>query len=155
MDLPDDLPYLYGDPRRVKQILLNILSNAIKFSKTGGEVRVAIGLSDEGNMCFDVIDQGIGIDPEDLEQVMEPFHQAGDALTRSHDGTGLGLHIVKSLVELHEGEVKIESELGEGTSVHLQFPSIRVKDKKALLSKPVKKMKSGGAGTKPDAQSLH
>ncbi|MFD2204660.1 PAS-domain containing protein [Kiloniella antarctica] len=139
LDLPNDLPYLYGDPRRVKQILLNVLSNAVKFSKAGGEVRVTASLSAEGNMCFDITDQGIGIGPKDLEQVMEPFQQTGDAFTRSHDGTGLGLHIVKSLIELHDGQVRIESELGEGTSVYLQFPNIRVRDKKNLLNKPAKK----------------
>ncbi|MEH6629673.1 MAG: PAS-domain containing protein [Halopseudomonas aestusnigri] len=155
LNLPEDLPYLYGDPRRVKQILVNVLSNAVKFSTEGGKVSVSMLISDSGEMCFDVVDQGIGISPEDLVLVMEPFHQAGDALTRSHDGTGLGLHIVKSLVELHGGTVQIESQLDEGTSVHIRLPSTRVIDKTVLSNTPDKITNTGKAGTKPSVQSLH
>ncbi|WP_419903302.1 PAS-domain containing protein [Kiloniella sp.] len=161
LDLPENLPYLYGDPRRIKQILVNVLSNAVKFSTEGGEVSVSIFISDDGDMCFDVIDRGIGISPEDLALVMEPFHQAGDALTRSHDGTGLGLHIVNSLVELHGGSTEIESKLDEGTTVHLRFPKTRVINKKAFLDKsgnntaPERTRKTGKAGTKPNGQPLH
>ncbi len=155
LDLPDDLPYLYADPRRVKQMLINLLSNAVKFSTIGGEVSISMFIDDRRDMCFVITDRGIGIGPEDLTQVMEPFHQVGETLTRSHEGTGLGLHIVKSLVELHDGTITLESTVGEGTTVYLKFPKERVVDRAMLLAKQVEKLEGKSAGTKGDVRSLH
>jgi two-component system, cell cycle sensor histidine kinase PleC len=119
------LPQLLSDRLRVKQILLNILSNAIKFTPEGGGVSVQANCDATGRLAVCVCDTGIGIDPEKIPLVFEPFRQIDSALSRKFDGTGLGLYLVKTLVELHDGEVRIESALGKGTSVFISFPASR------------------------------
>ncbi len=119
------LSLLQADKLKVTQILLNLLSNSIKFTQDGGEVKTQVSLNDQNSIVLSVQDTGIGISPRELEMVMEPFAQTGDTYTRSHDGSGLGLALVKSLTELHGGTVKIESEVGVGTSVFVCFPPER------------------------------
>ncbi|WP_120498486.1 PAS-domain containing protein [Kiloniella sp. EL199] len=133
-EIPNDLPYLYADARRVKQVLINLLSNAVKFSIDEGEVIITASVGKKGNISLTVADKGIGISDEDLAKVVDPFHQVSEALTRNHEGTGLGLHIVNSLVELHGGQVVIESELGVGTSVCVSFPRERSLDRLSVTS---------------------
>jgi len=116
---PDTL--LLADPRALKQMLLNLLSNAIKFTPAGGNVRLTSRRHD-GMLEVAVTDTGIGIAPEDLERVMEPFRQAGNALTREYEGTGLGLPLVRSLINLHGGSIALESTPGVGTTARLRFP---------------------------------
>jgi PAS domain S-box-containing protein len=118
--LPDNLPSLLADERMVKQILINLLSNAVKFTPAGGTVSVIAEAGDRG-LELAVRDTGIGIAPENIDKVLEPFGQVDTAHNRTHQGTGLGLPLVKSLVKLHGGRLKIDSELGKGTTVTAHF----------------------------------
>lgn len=120
------LPSLRADKRKILQIILNLYSNAIKFTPEKGTVSIKATLNQEGDFLIIMEDTGIGIAPEDLETVMEPFGQAGKAHTRSYDGTGLGLALVKSLAEMHGGSAYIESILNEGTVVTVRFPPERI-----------------------------
>src|SRR3979409_64446 len=113
---PEDLPDITGDPRAFKQIVLNLVANAIKFSERGGVVTVSAGI-EGARLVLRVTDTGVGIAADDLKRIGDPFFQAGKTYQRRHEGTGLGLSIVKSLVGLHAGEIKVESQIDEGTSV--------------------------------------
>ena len=124
-DIPAGVPTLYGDKRLVTQILLNLLSNAIKFTPAGGQVALCAAHDDDGAIRFSVKDTGIGIANENLARVTEPFMQAESYLSRSYEGVGLGLALTKQFVELHGGELLIESEEGHGTCVHVRFPPKR------------------------------
>jgi cell cycle sensor histidine kinase DivJ len=109
--VPENLPQMIGDPRAFRQIVLNLVSNAIKFTERGG--RVTISARVEGSrMALRVIDNGVGIAQEDLKRIGDPFFQAGKTYQRRHEGTGLGLSIVKSLVALHQGEIDVQSRVG-------------------------------------------
>jgi two-component system, cell cycle sensor histidine kinase DivJ len=116
-----DLPEMVADKRAVNQILLNLLSNAIRFTDRGGTVTVS-ARAEAGHIAFAVEDNGIGISDEDLARVGEPYFQAGNSYDRRQGGTGLGLSIVKGLVQLHGGELVIRSRVGEGTRVCVQLP---------------------------------
>lgn len=124
VDTPDNLPPLVADSRLVRQILLNILSNAIKYTGVGGSIAVAAGQSDS-MLFFSVSDTGVGIAEEDLDHVLEPFGQARSAADITHPGTGLGLAICKHLAELHGGHLKLDSKLGIGTTVTVYMPASR------------------------------
>ena len=116
-----DLPEMIADKRALNQILLNLLSNAIRFTDRGG--KVAIGARAEAaTITFTVEDNGVGIGDEDLARVGEPYFQARASYDRRHGGTGLGLSIVKGLVRLHGGELSIRSRVGEGTRVTVRLP---------------------------------
>jgi cell cycle sensor histidine kinase DivJ len=118
---PEDLPFMTGDPRAFKQIVLNLVSNAIKFTERGGKVTVSAGV--EGSrLVLRVTDTGVGIAADDLKRVGDPFFQAGKTYQRRHEGTGLGLSIVKSLVGLHAGEITVQSKIDEGTTVAVALP---------------------------------
>ena len=119
--LAPDLPDVAADRRAFNQILINLISNAIKFTPRDGRVTVS-ALCDGPNLAVTVEDTGIGIGEADLPRLGEAFFQARAAYDRSHDGTGLGLSIVKGLVHLHGGEVDIKSRLGEGTRVTVTLP---------------------------------
>jgi PAS domain S-box-containing protein len=124
-DLPVDLPFLRADERRVRQILLNLVSNAIKFTDEGGSVSVSARIED-GAFTLDVVDTGIGMTEEDLVRVMEPFVQADTRLSRKYEGTGLGLPLTKGLVEAHGGTMVLRSVPECGTTVTVTFPAERV-----------------------------
>jgi PAS domain S-box-containing protein len=115
-----------ADQRKLKQILINLLSNAVKFTGDGGRVAIGARLDAEGTFVLSVRDDGIGIKAELLETVLAPFAQADGSLTRSREGTGLGLPLVKALTELHGGTLAIESEDGLGTTVTVRLPAARV-----------------------------
>jgi PAS domain S-box-containing protein len=118
-----DLPRIVIDRRAIRQVLLNILSNAIKFTPPGGDV--AISASVDGNsLAIAVSDTGIGISEGDLPRLTNPFEQAGDVYARTQQGTGLGLAITKQLVELHGGSLHIGSRIGEGTTVTIRLPLV-------------------------------
>ena len=125
-NIPRSLPNLLIDERKFKQILVNLLSNAVKFTPTGGVIVLDACLASDGGIVVTVTDTGTGIRPEDLERVLEPFTQADDPYTRQFEGTGLGLPLSKSLVELHGGTLSLESEIGVGTRVTVRLPSDRV-----------------------------
>ncbi len=119
------LPRLRADEHMVTQIVLNLLSNAVKFTPGGGEVRLRAALGEGGGLELEVADTGIGIADEDLELVLTPFGQVDGSLNRQHQGTGLGLSLTNTLVELHQGRLEIASELGAGTTVTVRFPAER------------------------------
>jgi PAS domain S-box-containing protein len=125
-EVPDVLPLIRADQLRVKQILLNLLSNAIKFTPHGGQISVVCEADIAEGVTIRVTDTGIGIRKDDIPSIMEPFGQVADALNRNHGGTGLGLPICASLMELHNGTLTIESTKDIGTSVSAKFPSERV-----------------------------
>jgi cell cycle sensor histidine kinase DivJ len=118
-----DLPEITGDSRAFKQILLNLVSNAIKFTERGGKVTVAAFI-DDARLVLAVTDTGVGIAADDLKRIGDPFFQAGKTYQRRHEGTGLGLSIVKSLVALHGGELSVESKVDEGTTVTVVLPRV-------------------------------
>ena len=124
-DGTDSLPPLYADERRYRQILLNLMSNAIKFTPSGGAVTLSVRLNDQGQHMLRVTDTGIGMNSNELEQAMCPFGQVDSRLARRHEGTGLGLPLTKGLVELHGGEMTITSAKGTGTTVQVTFPQER------------------------------
>ncbi len=129
-DLPARLPSLVADERRMKQILLNLLSNAVKFTPAEGSVRV-FAETTRGKIRLVVEDTGIGIAAEDIPKILQPFTQVDSTVSREHEGTGLGLPLVKRLAELHDASFEIQSEPGRGTSVSLVFPTQRILRRKA------------------------
>ncbi|MDH3473418.1 MAG: CHASE domain-containing protein [Rhodospirillales bacterium] len=135
-EFPDQLPGLRADPRALRQVLINLLSNAVKFTPEEGEVGVAAGLDGAGNMLLQVSDTGIGIAEQDRETVLQPFNQVDSRLARKYEGTGLGLPLSKRLIELHGGELRIESILGVGTTITLWFPRDRVVARRRAPGRP-------------------
>jgi len=129
-----DLPQAYGDERRVKQVLLNLLSNAVKFTPAGGRVSLWLGATVDGMLEFSVTDNGIGISPGDIEKVLTPFGQVESSYARRFGGTGLGLPIAKSLVEMHGGSLTLESALGKGTKVSFTLPPEAARPAEAKLA---------------------
>jgi cell cycle sensor histidine kinase DivJ len=120
-DAPFDLPVMTGDPRAFRQIVINLVSNAIKFTERGGKVTVAATIEGQ-RFVLRVSDNGVGITSDDLKRIGDPFFQAGTTYQRRHEGTGLGLSIVKSLVGLHGGDLRLHSKIGEGTTVTVALP---------------------------------
>jgi CheY-like chemotaxis protein/anti-sigma regulatory factor (Ser/Thr protein kinase) len=114
---------LYADPRRLKQILVNLLTNAVKFTPKRGQVILRVTAdADEDLIQFAVIDNGIGIAPEDLERLFQPFVQVDSRLNRQNEGTGLGLALVQKLTDLHGGSVQVESAIGSGSRFTINLP---------------------------------
>ena len=142
-----EVPDIVADKRAVKQILINLISNAIKFTNRGGTV--TLGATVEGRqVLISVEDTGIGIAAEDLARVGDPFFQARGSYTRQHDGAGLGLSIVKGLVNLHGGDLEIHSRLGEGTRVVARLPLDCEHADSALPSRPVVLVNAAAAFTR-------
>ncbi len=125
-DLPDGLPALHADQRKLKQILVNLLSNAVKFTPAGGEVTLKAWSRPDSGYVFQVIDSGIGIALKDIPTALSPFGQVDTAMSRKYEGTGLGLPLTKSLVEMHGGSLNLQSEVGVGTTVTVRFPKERI-----------------------------
>jgi len=119
-EIAEDVAEVTCDRRAVQQILINLISNAVKFTPEG-EIRV-IAERQDGKLELSVHDTGIGIGADDLERLGTPFMQVDNAYTRQFEGTGLGLALVKGLVALQGGSMRIESAEGEGTSVHVSLP---------------------------------
>ncbi|MCZ6764492.1 MAG: ATP-binding protein, partial [Alphaproteobacteria bacterium] len=124
-DLPQQNIQIRADKRRLKQVVLNLLSNAVKFTEKGGVI-VELRSDPKEGVILRVIDTGIGISQADLDRVMEPFVQADSTLSRSAEGTGLGLPLSRSLVEFHGGELTITSELGKGSIATVRLPAERL-----------------------------
>jgi signal transduction histidine kinase len=123
--LADQPVGLHADERLVKQILINLVSNAVKFTDRGGVVTVGVNEGDDGGVALYVADTGIGIPEHDLARVTQPFYQVENPYARNYEGTGLGLSLVQSFVELHGGTLAIASALGKGTTVTVGFPPAR------------------------------
>jgi signal transduction histidine kinase len=114
-----------GDQRLLRQVLLNVVSNAIKFTPPGGHVSVSLAANEDQGILIEVVDTGVGIPPGDLERVLRPFEQVERALTRSHAGAGLGLPYAVKIMELHEGRLAIRSAVGAGSTVTVTLPGSR------------------------------
>ncbi|MFC7377039.1 PAS domain-containing sensor histidine kinase [Brevundimonas sp. GCM10030266] len=117
-----DIPQIEADHRGLKQVVLNLISNAVKFTPEGGEIVVALSQLDDDRVQVSVTDTGIGIAPEDLARLARPFEQVEGQHSKTTQGTGLGLALTKSLIELHGGELIMESEPGRGTTVRFDLP---------------------------------
>jgi PAS domain S-box-containing protein len=126
VSVPPSLPGLRGDKRRLEQALSSLFSNAVKFSNAGGQIEILARIDGNGWLEIAITDHGIGIAPEDVAVALEPFRQLDARLNRRYEGTGLGLPLSKRLIELHGGELRIDSTLGQGTRVSLHFPSERI-----------------------------
>ncbi len=126
LQMAQELPELLGDSRRIKQMLLNLLSNAIKFTPAGGRIAVRCGTAEDGRLYLEVADTGVGMAAEDIPKAMGMFGQVDSRLERKHEGTGLGLPLVRSLIELHGGSMELHSTPGEGTTVRVWFPRDRL-----------------------------
>jgi PAS domain S-box-containing protein len=125
VEIADGTPPIFADERMIKQITLNLLSNALKFTPRNGTVSVSGGLDADGGFTFSVRDTGIGIAPEDFAKVLQPFGQVESSLARKFAGTGLGLPLTKGLVELHGGTLRLDSKVGSGTVVTVTLPPTR------------------------------
>lgn len=140
VEASETLPYLLADERMLRQIFLNILSNALKFTPAGGRITVALShdiaaaKGDRRAYGISITDTGIGMTEEDIAKALTPFGQVESSLSRKYEGTGLGLPLSRSLVELHGGNLEIESQPGEGTKVTLTFPQDRIIDRNASSS---------------------
>jgi signal transduction histidine kinase len=122
---------LHADPLRLQQILLNLVTNAVKFTPARGRVTVRAGRRADGSCAIEVGDTGIGMRPNDIEVALTPFAQVENIMTRRQEGTGLGLPIVKALVDLHGGELLLDSQPGIGTTATVILPRRRVVDEAA------------------------
>ena len=137
-NIEECLPRLFADRKLLDQIIENLLSNAMKFTPSGGRIQIAARRTEDGGLCIEVEDNGIGISSQDMERIFLPFVQAEAHLSRRFDGVGLGLALTKEYVRLHDGVLRFRSEVGAGTSVLIQFPPTRV------AAAPVARLVSGG-----------
>jgi len=126
LDFTDDLPLLRGDERKLKQILVNLLTNAIKFTDAGGKVTLRAWCRADSGFVFQIIDTGIGIAAEDIPKALSRFGQVDGDLNRQYEGTGLGLPLTKALVELHGGCFDLQSQVGAGTTATVRFSATRI-----------------------------
>jgi PAS domain S-box-containing protein len=126
VDAHEGLPVVMADPRSLTQIVINLLNNAVKFTPAGGTVRLHAAATQAGAVEIVVTDTGIGMSEDDIAVALRPFEQIDRGHDRQHEGTGLGLPIVKGLVDLHGGALEIKSRTGEGTSVTVRLPPERV-----------------------------
>ena len=120
--IPPDLPAVEADRPKLRRILLNLLSNALKFTQKNGRIEIKVERMSERDLRISVSDTGVGIAPEDVERLFDKFEQARSRATRGEKGTGLGLYITRQLVELHGGEIKVESKLGHGSTFSFTLP---------------------------------
>ena len=130
VDAPDSLPEITGDRERIEQVVVNILSNAVKYTPSGGHIRLAACEGGKNTVRITVQDDGIGIPAEDVPRLFERFYRVDKARSRAAGGTGLGLAIAKEIVEKHGGHIELASEYGKGTTVHITLPTDLVPDEK-------------------------
>ncbi len=130
VDAPDSLPEIAGDRERIEQVVVNILSNAVKYTPSGGHIRLAACRGEKNTVRITVQDDGIGIPAEDVPRLFERFYRVDKARSRAAGGTGLGLAIAKEIVEKHGGHIELASEYGKGTTVHITLPTDLVPDEK-------------------------
>ena len=122
VDMDGTFPELFADETRLSQVLINLLSNATKFTPQGGRVSVSARMRDDGSICLAVEDTGVGIAGDQIERALRAFEQVDSGLNRKYEGTGLGLPLARALTELIGGRFRLESGIGQGTRVTLEFP---------------------------------
>jgi len=120
-DVPPDLPRILGDAESMEQLVTNLVANAVKYTPKGGRVNVEAAARDK-HIVLRVTDTGIGIPAEDLPSIFDEFYRAGNAREYQEQGTGLGLSIVKSIADMHAAEIRVQSEVGRGTTFEVTFP---------------------------------
>jgi signal transduction histidine kinase len=125
------MPILWAEQRRIKQVLINLLSNAVKFTPSGGGITITLRRERDDGLAIAVSDTGIGIRQEDMAVVMAPFGQVDTGLNRKFEGTGLGLPLTRAFVEMHGGQLTLESALGKGTTATVRLPAKRIQWKAA------------------------
>ncbi|MBI1774271.1 MAG: HAMP domain-containing histidine kinase [Proteobacteria bacterium] len=128
------LPLLAADETRLRQILLNLLTNAVKFTLPPGEITIAAEAAMDGGIVVSVTDTGIGMKPEDIPRALEPFVRLATPLVRRTEGVGLGLPLCKRLAELHGAAFEVQSQLGKGTVCTVRFPASRSQPRAAAQS---------------------
>ena len=133
VNLAENLPALNADERRITQVLLNLATNAVKFTPAGGTVTIGADVESSGNLVMSVADTGIGISEKDLERVFEPFVQVNRSAHPQQEGAGLGLAICKNLIELHQGRIEVSSRPQRGTTVRVILPAVRLMPIKATV----------------------
>jgi PAS domain S-box-containing protein len=126
IELPDALLLIRADERKLKQVLMNLLANAVKFTAAGGQITVRASIAGAEGLVIEVQDTGIGIAPEDVDRALSPFGQVDSRLSRRYEGTGLGLPLARALAELHGGTLSLDSTLGQGTTVRITLPAYRL-----------------------------
>ncbi len=124
LDVAGDLPRIFADKRKIKQVLINLVSNAVKFTPTDGDIKISARLDAAGALNLVVADTGIGIAEEDIPKALSVFGQVHRS--KSHEGTGLGLPLCKMFAELHGGKLSLISVVGEGTTVRVVLPAARM-----------------------------
>tara|TARA_Y100000031_G_C8023988_1_gene293923 strand:- start:123 stop:605 length:483 start_codon:yes stop_codon:yes gene_type:complete len=124
-DTEPNLPVLRGDKKAITQILNNLLSNAVKFTPADGKVTVSAKLDGDGSINVLVADTGEGMSSQSITKALNPFEQADSVHAKRHEGTGLGLYLCQKLIELHDGDIKLQSKVGKGTTVTMRFPPER------------------------------
>ncbi|NCT40628.1 MAG: PAS domain S-box protein [Alphaproteobacteria bacterium] len=126
-DLEPDLPYIFADQRLMRQVLINLITNSIKFSNPGGNIYINAKMVENNIMQVTIRDEGIGIPKDKLKQAMEPFGQVTDKAENSgQQGTGLGLPLAKAMIQLHQGSIMLDSDTGQGTTVIFRIPPTRI-----------------------------
>jgi PAS domain S-box-containing protein len=127
VEIHENFPHLFADKKLLRQILINLVTNAVKFSKSGGSIDIIAYTLDDGRMQITIADQGVGIPKDKIKQALQPFGQVSERPENSeHQGTGLGLPLAKAMIELHDGTIRLESDVGKGTTVFINFPSYRM-----------------------------
>lgn len=127
VEIHKNLPNIRGDKRLIRQILINLVTNAVKFSKPGGSIDITASMIKDGRMQIIIADDGVGIPKDKIQQALQPFGQINDKAENTQiQGTGLGLPLAKAMIELHDGTLRLESDVGKGTSVFLNLPDYRM-----------------------------
>ena len=126
LQIPNDLPRLWADARKLKQVVVNLMSNGVKFTPEGGSVGLKAWCRADSGLVIQVRDSGIGIAPDDIAKALTRFGQVDSNLSRKYEGTGLGLPLAKALTELHGGSLDLQSRIGEGTTVTVRLPAMRI-----------------------------
>ncbi len=144
---PERLPMVMADERKLRQVLLNLLANAIKFTPAGGLITLSVAMDPVHGLIFEITDTGIGIPPDQLAKALEPFGQVDSTLARRYEGSGLGLPLAKGLIELHGGLFQLESKVGVGTAVRFSLPPHRILTATAAEASAAEIVPFAGAGT--------
>ena len=124
-NIPAGLGRLLADPRAMQKIVLDLMTNAVKYNRRGGQVRLSAQIDDAGYYVLEVADTGIGIEEQDVEKVLEPFHRGASPLVKSKEGSGLGLNIVNTLLTLHDARLTLRSRPNRGTTATVRYPPER------------------------------